>query len=46
MVLHTANSNTTLTVPEAHFDMVRPVVLLYGDSIPTRTEYKRIFSFK
>lgn len=46
IVLHTANSYTTLTVPEAHFDMVRPGGLLYGDSIPTRTEYKRIFSFK
>ncbi|WP_028883827.1 alanine racemase C-terminal domain-containing protein [Taylorella asinigenitalis] len=26
--------------------MVRPGSLLYGDSRPTRTEYKRIFSFK
>ncbi|WDU45813.1 alanine racemase [Taylorella equigenitalis] len=46
IVIHTANSYTTLTVPEAHFDMVRPGGLLYGDSIPTRTEYKRILSFK
>lgn len=41
ITLHSANSYATLTVPEAHLDMVRPGGLLYGDSIPTFTEYKK-----
>ncbi|WP_328814514.1 alanine racemase [Pelistega ratti] len=46
LILHTANSYATLTVPESHLDMVRPGGLLYGDSIPSHTEYKKIMSFK
>ena len=29
-LVHTANSAATLSVPEAHFDMVRPGIALYG----------------
>lgn len=29
-IRHTANSGATLTLPESHFDMVRPGVLFYG----------------
>ncbi|OHX15341.1 alanine racemase [Chromobacterium amazonense] len=46
LLLHCANSFTTLEVPEAHLDMVRPGGLLYGDSIPSYTEYKRVMAFK
>lgn len=46
LTLHTANSYTTLAVPEARLDMVRPGGLLYGDSIPSFTEYKKTMAFK
>lgn len=46
LTLHTANSFATLTVPEARMDMVRPGGLLYGDTIPEHTEYKKIMAFK
>lgn len=46
LTLHVANSYATLTVPESHLDMVRPGGLLYGDSIPTHTEYKKTMAFK
>lgn len=46
IMLHAANSYATLTVPESHLDMVRPGGLLYGDSIPERTEYKKTMAFK
>nr|WP_199067608.1 alanine racemase [Chromobacterium sp. ASV5] len=46
LLLHCANSFTTLEVPEAHLDMVRPGGLIYGDSIPSYTEYKRVMAFK
>ncbi|MCG7496026.1 alanine racemase [Vibrio sp. Of7-15] len=46
VTLHAANSYTTLMLPEAHLDMVRPGGLLYGDTTPLFPEYKRIFSFK
>ncbi|MEJ2795778.1 alanine racemase [Iodobacter sp. LRB] len=46
LLLHCANSFTTLEVPEAHLDMVRPGGLVYGDSIPSYTEYKRVMTFK
>ena len=46
LTLHTANSFTTLAVPEARMDMVRPGGLLYGDTIPEHTEYKKIMAFK
>ena len=46
LTLHTANSFATLTVPESHLDMVRAGGVLYGDSIPERTEYQKIMTFK
>ncbi|MBN6709868.1 alanine racemase [Haemophilus haemoglobinophilus] len=46
ITLHSANSYATLTVHESHLDMVRPGGLLYGDSIPEFTEYKKTMTFK
>lgn len=46
ILLHAANSFATLEVPESRLDLVRPGGLLYGDTVPTRTEYKRVMSFK
>lgn len=46
LVLHVANSFTTLSVPEAHLDMVRPGGLLYGDTIASATQYKPTMAFK
>lgn len=46
LVLHCANSFTTLEVPEAHLDMVRPGGALYGDTVPSHTEYRRVMNFK
>ncbi|UOO81932.1 alanine racemase [Uruburuella testudinis] len=46
LTLHAANSFTTLAVPEARLDMVRPGGLLYGDTIPEHTEYKKTFALK
>lgn len=46
LILHTANSFATLSVPESHLDMVRAGGVLYGDSIPDRTEYKKLMTFK
>ena len=46
LTLHTANSFTTLAVPEARLDMVRPGGVLYGDSIPSYTQYKKTMAFK
>lgn len=45
ITLHVANSFTTLNIPEAHLDMVRPGGMLYGD-YPATAPYKRIVSFK
>ena len=45
ITLHVANSFTTLNVPEAHLDMVRPGGLLYGD-MPAPSDFKRIVEFK
>ncbi|MFH4509070.1 alanine racemase [Vibrio alginolyticus] len=45
ILLHVANSYTTLNVPEAQLDMVRPGGVLYGD-LPTNPEYPSIVSFK
>jgi alanine racemase len=45
ITLHVANSYTTINLPEAHLDMVRPGGLLYGD-MPSNPEYKRIVRFK
>ncbi|WP_375057971.1 alanine racemase [Zobellella sp. DQSA1] len=46
LTLHTANSFTTLEVPETRLDMVRPGGIIYGDTIPSYTEYKKVMSFK
>ncbi|KDM92192.1 alanine racemase [Photobacterium galatheae] len=46
VLLHVANSFTTLMVPEAQLDMVRTGGALYGDTTPEFPEYKRIVSFK
>lgn len=46
VLLHVANSFTTLMVPEAQLDMVRTGGALYGDTTPAFPEYKRIVSFK
>lgn len=46
LTLHAANSFATLEVPESHLDMVRPGGLIYGDTIPSYTEYQRVMSFK
>ena len=46
LILHTANSFSTLAVPESRLDMVRPGGLLYGDTIPEHTEYQKIMAFK
>ena len=46
LLLHTANSFTTLSVPEARLDLVRPGGALYGDTIPERKEYQRVMQFK
>ena len=46
ITLHAANSFATLEVPEARLDMVRPGGLLFGDTVPAFTEYKRVMQFK
>lgn len=46
LTLHTANSFATLEVPEARLDMVRTGGALFGDTVLTRTEYKRVMQFK
>ncbi|MNQ01304.1 Lysine/arginine racemase precursor [compost metagenome] len=46
LLLHCANSFATLEVPEAHLDMVRPGGALYGDTVPSHTEYRRVMNFK
>jgi alanine racemase len=46
IVLHCANSFATLEVPESRLDLVRPGGLLYGDTVPSYTEYRRVMQFK
>lgn len=46
LTLHAANSFATLEVPEARLDMVRTGGALFGDTVPTRTEYRRAMQFK
>lgn len=46
LLLHCANSFATLEVPEAHLDLVRPGGALYGDTVPSHTEYQRVMNFK
>ncbi|MGR7920660.1 alanine racemase [Zobellella denitrificans] len=46
LTLHAANSFSTLEVPESWLDMVRPGGIIYGDTIPSYTEYQKVMSFK
>ena len=46
LTIHAANSFATLEVPEAYFDMERPGGIIYGDTIPSYTEYKKVMAFK
>ncbi|MGE8063592.1 alanine racemase [Pseudomonas sp. NPDC089569] len=46
ITLHAANSFATLEVPESHLDMVRPGGALFGDTVPSHTEYQRVMQFK
>lgn len=46
LLLHTANSFATLEVPESHLDMVRVGGALYGDTVPSHTEYLPIMQYK
>jgi len=46
LLLHTANSFATLEVPESRLDLVRPGGAIYGDTVPSHTEYQRVLSFK
>ncbi|MDN0074449.1 alanine racemase [Crenobacter sp. SG2303] len=46
VTVHCANSFATLEVPEARLDMVRPGGALFGDTVPSRTEYQRVMQFK
>lgn len=46
LTLHTANSYATLEVPETRLDLVRVGGALFGDTVPSRTEYRRVMQFK
>jgi alanine racemase len=46
LTLHTANSFATLEVPETRLDLVRVGGALYGDTVPSHTEYRRVMQFK
>ncbi|AXK38638.1 alanine racemase [Crenobacter cavernae] len=46
LTVHCANSFATLEVPEARMDMVRPGGALFGDTVPSHTEYQRVMQFK
>ncbi len=49
-IIHAANSATTLSMPQAHFDMVRPGIALYGldpsPEIPLPAGFRPALSFK
>ncbi|MGZ3646641.1 MAG: alanine racemase [Ktedonobacteraceae bacterium] len=49
-LVHAANSAATLSLPEAHFDMVRPGIALYGldpsSEVPLPAEFRPALSFK
>ena len=49
-IVHAANSAAILTLPEAHFDMVRPGVAIYGlspsDEVTLPAEFHPALSFK
>jgi alanine racemase len=46
VLLHAANSYTTLNVPAAWLDMVRTGAALYGDSDPRHAMFRRCMTFK
>ena len=43
---HMANSAAILSMPDAHFDMVRPGIMLYGYAYPGVTGLKPVLSIK
>jgi alanine racemase len=49
-LVHAANSAAILSLPEAHFDMVRPGIALYGldpsSEVPLPAEFRPALSFK
>ena len=49
-LVHAANSAASLSLPEAHFDMVRPGIALYGldpsSDVPLPAEFRPALSFK
>jgi alanine racemase len=46
LLLHAANSFSTLEVPESHLDAVRPGGALFGDVPQGHSEYRRVMQFK
>lgn len=46
LTLHSANSFSTLEVPESRLDMVRPGGVLYGEAPAKYPEFKRVMQFK
>jgi len=46
LLLHTANTEATLTVPESWFDMVRPGRVIYGEVGPDYPEFSTFMAFK
>ncbi len=49
-IIHAANSAAILTMPEAHFDMVRPGIAIYGlhpsPDVPLSESFRPALSFK
>ena len=46
LILHIANSYATLNVPESRLDMVRVGGMLFGDTDPRFTQFKKIMTYK
>jgi len=46
LILHTANTQATLDVPESWLDMVRPGRVLYGEVGPNYPEFSTFMAFK
>jgi len=46
LILHTANTEATLDVPESWFDMVRPGRVIYGEVGPNYSEFSTFMAFK
>lgn len=44
--LHIANSAAVLTMPDAHLDMVRPGIMLYGYSYPSSDDLRPVMTLK